>query len=100
MATGINRRLRFRTRVLLLPALAALSYLIIFLINGYLGSQNAEILTSIERGYVPEVVLSNDLRRTIENILRTLQDAVAAEDMDAISRADALHTRFDQQLAN
>jgi methyl-accepting chemotaxis protein len=98
-ATGIDRRLRFRTRVLLLPALAAFSYLTIFLINGYLGGKNLEILSSIETGYVPEVMLSNDLRRTIENIQRTLQDAVAAEDMDGIGRADALHAKFDQQLA-
>jgi methyl-accepting chemotaxis protein len=99
LSTGIGRRLRFRSRVLLLPLVAALSYVLIFLINGYLGARDAEVLTSIENGYVPEVALSNDLRRTIESIQRTLQDAVAAEDLDALARADALHARFDQQLA-
>jgi methyl-accepting chemotaxis protein len=98
-SSGIHRRLRFRTRVLMLPLLAAVSYALIFVINGYLGAQNAAVLASIESGYVPEVALSNELRRTIENIQRTLQDAVAAEDMDAIVRADAMHSRFDQMLA-
>jgi methyl-accepting chemotaxis protein len=98
-STALGKKLRFRTRILLLPLLAALSYLIIFLINWYLGAQNAAVLATIDSGYVPEVMLSNDLRRTIENIQRTLQDAVAAEDIDALARADALRTRFEQQLA-
>src|SRR4051794_14007589 len=97
---GSSRTLRFSTRILLLPLLAALSYVLIFLIHDYLGRQNLAILSSIESGYVPEVIISNELRRTIENIQRTLQDAVSAEDLDALARADALHARFDQQLAS
>jgi methyl-accepting chemotaxis protein len=85
-------------RVLLLPLLAALSYLLIFLIGQHLGRRNAEILAAIQGGYVPEVEMSYDLRRTLERIQRTLQDGVAAEDREALVQADLLNAEFIQKL--
>lgn len=97
-SSAVRFRLRFRNRVLLLPLLAALSFVITFFVDSHLASQDAEVLATIQNGYVPEVTLSHDLRRTIERIQRTLQDAVAAEDLDALTRADALKAHFDEQL--
>jgi methyl-accepting chemotaxis protein len=94
----MRRSLRFRNRVLLLPLLAALSYVIIYVVDSHLAAQDAEVLASIQSGYVPEVTLSHELRRTIERIQRTLQDAVTADDLEALPRADALHAHFDAQL--
>jgi methyl-accepting chemotaxis protein len=91
--------LRFRTRVLLLPIVAALSFALVLVVTQYLGHQNGSVLSRIRSGYVPSLLLSRDLRFAMERVERTLQDAVAAEDTDALARADAIAKQLDGDIA-
>jgi methyl-accepting chemotaxis protein len=90
--------LRFRTRVLLLPVVAALSFALVLIVTQHLGRENAKVLSRIRAGYVPSLLLSRDLRQTLVTIGRALQDAVAAEDPDGLARADALAKTFEEQI--
>jgi methyl-accepting chemotaxis protein len=84
--------------VLLLPVVAALSFGLVLIVTQHLGRKNATVLSRLRSGYVPSLLASRDLRRTLESIGRALQDAVAAEDLDGLGRADALAHDFEGQI--
>jgi methyl-accepting chemotaxis protein len=93
-----RHRLRFRTRVLLLPVVAALSFALVLVVTQHLGRKNAAVLSRLRYGYVPSLLATRDLRRTMESVGRALQDAVAAEDPDGLARADVLVQEFKKQI--
>lgn len=90
--------MRFKHKVLLLPVLAALFLLAILALSELLGRSTREHLTRIEKGYVPAVMLSRDLDDLLGQLQRSLQDAVAAEDVEQLEDADAVAERFLQRM--
>jgi PAS domain S-box-containing protein len=85
-------------RILLMPVVAALAFLILFILN-WRGSVRSETLvTNIRTGYVPALELAVGLTESLTHFQRALQDAVAASDTEVLLEADAAKEEMVRQL--
>jgi methyl-accepting chemotaxis protein len=89
-----TRRLRFAHKLSALPILAALGFLSILATLQIAGGRNARLLDAIQQRYFPAYVVSDTLRQTLTAVQRSLQDAVAAADANALANADGLRDEF------
>src|SRR5437870_5592983 len=86
--------LKFRYKILLLPAIAALSFAFILVATVTLGKQNGRLWSDIEGGYYPAIEISRDLEDTLSKIQRGFQDSVAASDREGLTACDELRADF------
>jgi methyl-accepting chemotaxis protein len=86
--------LTFRGKILLLPSVAAVAFVILIVANVFLGRRNADRLTGIEEGYLPALEASRDFEEQLTSIQRTLQDAAGAANQETLAAADELRDRF------
>jgi signal transduction histidine kinase len=93
------RRLDFRQKMSLPAGAAALCFVILLVITWRFGRQNEEVLTRIETGHVPALEMSRDLESILSDLRRALQDAVSAEDEEAVEAAGAFKDDFHRRLA-
>ena len=92
------KNLTLRWKVILLPCFAAVGFLLLLAVNFVLGRGEEKQLGLIESGFVPSLELSRDLEDTLTALQRQLQDAVAAQDAEALTAAGALRDRFLKRL--
>ncbi len=92
------KNLTLRWKVILLPCFAAVGFLLLLAVNFVLGRKEEKQLGLIESGFVPSLELSRDLEDTLTALQRQLQDAVAAQDAEALTSASALRDRFLKRL--
>ena len=90
--------LKFRHKLLVLPVLAGVGFLIVFAVSLWFSVRNQQLLTRIETGYYPAAANSEKLNQTLAAIQRTLQDSVAAANPAAVEDADKLRDQFLAQL--
>lgn len=88
------QNLTFRVKILLLPGIASIAFLVLIGANLVLGQRNTERLTTIEAGYHPALEASRDFQEILTNIQRTLQDAASAADEDGLKTANNLRDAF------
>jgi methyl-accepting chemotaxis protein len=97
-------RLRFRTKLMLLPIVAAVGFVVVLVVSAYFGTRNQNLLVRVENGYYPAVETSEQLNHELTSIQRGLQDAVAAASPGALAEVDkvrdAFHARTQQALNN
>jgi methyl-accepting chemotaxis protein len=86
--------LRFRTKILMLPAVAGLAFVIAIITSILLGRANSDRLTEIERGHLPALQASLEIESSVQRAQRAFQDAVAAQDVGGLTRADEVRTAF------
>jgi methyl-accepting chemotaxis protein len=91
--------LSFRFKLLLLPAVAAVGFVLTLLVTMVLGSRTSERLRLAEMGHGPSLEMSRNLELTLTQIQRALQDAVAASNTDFLQDLDPLKQEFLQTLA-
>jgi methyl-accepting chemotaxis protein len=91
--------LSFRFKLLLLPAVAAIGFLLTLLVTVVSSSRSAEKLLLVESGHGPSLEMSRNLEQTLTQIQRGLLDAVAAENADFASDLDPLKDEFLKTLA-
>lgn len=89
---------KFKYKVGLLPLLAALSFIVIFAMNQYLGSQSTASLRAIENGYFPALETDRELEVTLSQLQRQIQDAVAAQDTELLAETEELRASFMARL--
>lgn len=89
---------KFKYKVGLLPVLAALSFIVIFVVNQYLGSQSSANLRAIESGYFPALETDKELETTLAQLQRQIQDAVAAQETELLAETEVLRKSFMEQL--
>src|SRR5579884_2009463 len=84
-------QLKFTHRILLMPILATIAFLLIFII--YLLGRAAEenMMDQVEHNYFPALELGHTLEKDMDHIQRAFQDAVAASDSDQLQDAKKLH---------
>jgi hypothetical protein len=92
------KNLRFAYKIGLLPTLASVGFLIVLPVTLITGQRNSRLLTTIESGYSPSLELSRDLEVILASLQRQLQDAVAAEDPEALIGADEQKEAFVRRL--
>src|SRR3569832_1381698 len=92
------KNLKFKHKIILLPALATAAFLLILAVSQFLGVKNEALLTRIESGYAPALEMSRNLEETLGKIQRGMQDAVGAADAEMFVETDALRDRFLKQI--
>jgi methyl-accepting chemotaxis protein len=88
------RHWTFRRKIMLFPAVAAAALVLIIVVVVMSGVIADRRLTTIQHGYYPSVQLSRTLERSLDDIQRGLQDAVASRDMDRLNEVDTLRNEF------
>ena len=87
-------KLSFSKKILLLPGLSALSFLLVLLLNQTTGARNDRLMQNIQAGYAPALEISRDLEADLALIQRGLQDAVAASELEKLNETDAVRDRL------
>ncbi|MDD5222975.1 MAG: HAMP domain-containing methyl-accepting chemotaxis protein [bacterium] len=90
--------LKFKYKIALLPAVAAVAFLLILIANQMLGWRNANLLKKIEVGYTPAMEMNRDLEQILTKIQRGMQDAVASADLDLLMAVGKDREAFIQRL--
>lgn len=90
------QQLKFIHKLLLMPALAGLAFLLMLALVSSAGSSNDVLMGRIENGYFPALEVSRGLEEALTTIQRGFQDAVAASDVELAQSVDAVR---DQVLA-
>lgn len=93
------RTLPIRLRILALPGIAAIGFVLALSVTLLFGQLAQSQLTQIERGYAPSLATSQALVDALGSLQRALRDAVAVSDTSAVSAADSIATRFETELA-
>ena len=88
------RTLTLRSKILALPLVAALGFIITLGTTFVLGQKAQEKLAMIEGGYAPAVEQSRRLEAKLDAYQRALRDAVGASDTGAVAAADSLVRTF------
>ncbi len=88
------RSLTLRAKILALPVVAAVGFLVTLGVVMTLGLSAQAEQERIQNGYSPALQVSQHLEKTLEDYQRALRDAVAASDEAAITAADSLTARF------
>ncbi len=95
---AVLNRLNFTQKIFLIPALAAASIIVIFVVVQISAAATEKLVADIDDGYVPKLELSRDLVDTLAQIQRGLQDAAMAADPAILVETDQLHTGFVNRL--
>ena len=88
------RSLSLRAKILALPVVAAIGFLVTLGTTIVLGRQAQAVLASIRSGYSPALEHSRTQLSLLESYQRALRDAVGASDSGAIAAADSMVKRF------
>src|SRR5207247_7535125 len=86
--TRFFSNLRFRYKILALPLVATLGFLVILAANGIMASRQEQRLLLVESVYYPSVQLSAGLETTMIDIQHGLQDAVSASNAQQLDDVD------------
>jgi len=90
--------LRFKHKILLLPSMSAMGFLLILLVALVVGNRNERLLTGVETENYPSLELNRDLEEALTTVHRQLDYGAAAGDTRALSQTDVLCETFLQQL--
>lgn len=88
------RSLTLRAKILALPVIAGIGFLVTLAVTVVLGRSAQSELSSIRNDHSPAVAQSTQQINLLELYQRTLRDAVAAADTAAISAADSIVRNF------
>ena len=88
------RTLPLRAKILALPVVAAIGFLVTLAVTIVLGRQVQTELTNIRTGFSPALEQSRTQLALLESYQRALRDAVGASDTRAIAAADLIIARF------
>ncbi len=85
---------KFAVKIAMLPAMAALSFVIILVISWTTGRQGIALLEDVETGYYSSLELNRQLYDELEAIQLAFQDAAAMADAEFIRDIDGMRDRF------
>ena len=88
------RSLTFSAKILTLPLVAGLGFLVTLAVTVGFGRQANSELVMIETGYSPALELSRGMEMKLEAYSRALRDAVGVNDSAAITAADSMVKSF------
>jgi diguanylate cyclase (GGDEF)-like protein/PAS domain S-box-containing protein len=90
--------LKFSQKLLLMPAVAGVAFVLIVVMTWWAGASNARLTQRIEFGHTAALELGRDLETTLEQLQRGLQDAVAVDDVDMLRATDSARDAFLERL--
>ncbi len=83
--------LKFKHKILLIPFLALSAFFLLLFVSQLFMGRNNALLSEIEQSFVPALELSHDLERTLMDLQRSMQDAVASSDEEELSLANTYY---------
>ena len=89
----------FRARLLAIVATAALAFVLVVAVSALLSARVAQQLAAIQQNHLPKLELAPKLGAEFERLGRSLQDAVAAQDSEALTATSAQKEALLQSLA-
>ena len=90
--------LRFSQKIVLMPALAGVAFVLIVVMTYWAGASNARLTQRIEQGHSAGLELGRDLETSLEKLQRGLQDSVAVADASMLLQTDAARDAFLNRL--
>jgi len=90
--------LALRTRILALPAVAAVGFVITLAVTVGFGRRAQQQQRLVESSYSPSLAHSQRLEGSLDAFQRSLQDAVGASDAAAVGASDSLVAAFNASL--
>ena len=90
--------LKFSQKILLMPAVAGLAFLLIVAMTYWAGASNARITQRIERGHTAALEVGRELETALERLQRGLQDSAAVADAEMLDDADRARDAFLDRL--
>src|SRR5262245_59383048 len=88
----------FRLKLLLSAGATALAFALVIGVNAVISQQHSARLIDVEQRLVPKLELGPELGTQFDQLRRSLQDAVAAQDAEALSLTKTRKERFLQTL--
>ncbi|MFQ5525778.1 MAG: methyl-accepting chemotaxis protein [Thermoanaerobaculia bacterium] len=83
-----------RARIVFLPAIAGLAFLLMFLLVRQSGQHYAQLIGEIEDGYFPALNLSHDLTQLMSSIQLSFDEATVSFSTSSLEQAEALRKEF------
>jgi len=90
--------LRFSQKLVLMPAVAGIAFVLIVAMTYWAGASNSRLTQRIERGQSAGLELGRDLETGLETLQRGLQDAAAVGDAGMLRQTDAARDAFLDRL--
>lgn len=81
-------------KLIIIPLVASIAFFLILAIVANALGKNETVMNEIVNGYVPVWETSRDMMDALDNIQSSLQNAVAAEDLDELNLADKHYQSF------
>jgi diguanylate cyclase (GGDEF)-like protein/PAS domain S-box-containing protein len=91
--------LRFAQKILLMPVLAGLAFLLVVATTWWAGTRTAFLTGRIESGHTAALQMGRDMETTLDRLQRALQDAVAIDETAMLQEADRAREAFLDHLA-
>jgi len=95
----VNVRLSFRAKLVAIVGTAAAALVILIASSIAISSRTEHALATIQDSHLPRLRLGPELKAEFERLKRSLQDAVAARDIEAVSATQAVLDDFYRTLA-
>src|ERR1700733_6581276 len=92
-------RFTFRAKLLTIVGATALAFLVFMTVSALVGRRVERQLLALQNQYVPRVELAPQLEAGFESLHRALQDAVAANDAEALEATRQLKNELLDRLA-
>ncbi|HZF08157.1 MAG TPA: HAMP domain-containing methyl-accepting chemotaxis protein [Thermoanaerobaculia bacterium] len=93
------RRMKFATKVALMPGLAAIGFLVVLAVSGWVWVKNSGLIDDIQKRSLAAVEASRDLVDTLAKTQENLKSAVAESNKDFFDKAKAKRDHFNDVVA-
>ena len=92
------RMMSIRARIVCLPLLAGIAFLVLFLLVRQSGDRYNNLMGEIEDGYFPALSLSHGLAQSLGSIQRAFDEATVAISPGSLATAEALRKEFLERI--
>ncbi|HET6148805.1 MAG TPA: ATP-binding protein [Polyangia bacterium] len=90
----------FRAKLLMIVGAMALGLILVIVLSALIGLRETRDLTAIEGRLLPRLALGPELQSDFERLGRSMQDAVAAQDLGALEEARPMMEEISRRLAS
>ncbi len=87
-----------KTKVVLLPILATVAFVIIILVALFMGSKNRALFDRIETGYYPALRLSQEVQKSFDSLHSVIEEAITTGKVESLKNAEGIQEELIKRL--
>lgn len=87
-----------KTKVVLLPILATVAFVIIILVALFMGSKNRALFDRIETGYYPALRLSQEVQKSFDSLHSVFEEAMTSGKIESLKSAEGIQEELIKRL--